>query len=357
MDYKKIMQKIMAELTQYKGKIDKFEADYQKERGKFEAEMRKMEGKFTAEYISQERKNWKPKTNYNALIDMAKEMHGKNIDELLARIRAQLDSYFTTPANTDLTNIVTGIKSVGLVPKDVELRLLQNIGKGYWDRRILQEISLKRTSKTVQAKLNNENELENVEVNKPIPFDGISVIDIDRAYEVFDNYARQIKIGLINYCGTENGLKDVLHGTKKLSTIELALMVSAEQYFDESYQGYSEFTDMMEKIPKPERKTELTTADKQLIDILIDSRYPACARSKSIEIAKVSPELFEILRLDSRYKDAIEKELGIEEDEEIPIKPVVDSAQETNATRLAQESAQRAAANQNNEQILDNYRR
>lgn len=357
MNYKKIMQKIMTELTQYKGEIDKLTAGYLEERGKFEAEMGKMEGKFTPEYISQERKNWKPKVDYGKLVVLTRERHGKNIDDLLAKIRTQLDSYFTTPANTDLMNVVAGIKSVGLVPKNAELRLLQNMGKGYWDRRILQEISLKRTSKTVQAKLNNENELENVEVNKPIPFDGISVIDIDKAYEVFDNYARQIKAGLINYCGTENGLKDVLHGTKKLSTIELALMVSAEQYFDESYQGYSEFTDMMEKIPEPERKTELTTADKQLIDILIDSRYLACARSKSIEIAKASPELFEILRLDPRYKDVIEKELGIEEDEEIPIKPAVDSAQETNAIRLAQESAQRAVANQNSGQILDNYRR
>lgn len=144
MNYKKIMQKIMTELTQYKGEIDKFTAGYQEERKRFNEEMEAAKGKFTDSYIQECYANWKPKLDFAGLINMSRERHAKNVEKYISQLEQQLNNYFRTPADANFCATITAIASIGNLTNR-EFSLLQGASGGYWGLRLLHELGISRT--------------------------------------------------------------------------------------------------------------------------------------------------------------------------------------------------------------------
>ncbi len=341
MNYKKIMQRIFAELSMYKSEIDKLAADYQSKYKKFDEEMRAAEGKFTESYIRESRQNWKPRLDYAGLISMARETHSKNVTRCISQLEQQLNDYFRTPADANFCATLTAIKALGVNLSNREFSLLQESSNGYLGRRLLNELAVTRTQTVPEAEL-KDGEMTNVQKEKPIPCFSVDLPDIEKAYDALQNVKNAINTAFEGYAGGSLELKDIIFPLNKaqeatnaklaeayeiqppqkqtLGVMEILKMTASINCLNEDYRSYVEFTKIMDginvTIPKPPKKTELTKNDIDLIDSLIDYKYPNTAKEKAVEIAGKDERLRELLQLDTRYKDAIQQSLGEVSDSE-----------------------------------------
>lgn len=336
MNYKKIMQKILAELSMYKSEIDKFAADYQSERAKFDEEMEAAKGKFTESYIAETRANWKPSKNYSGLVKMARETHSKTVTRCISQLEQYLNDYFKTPADANFCATLTAIKALGVNLSNREFSLLQESANGYVGRRLLNQLATTRTQ-TEQAAELKEGEMTTVQKEKPIPCFSVELPSIEHAYDSLQSLRNAVNTAFRGYCGTNYELKDVVFPLDKMAeetsrklaenygmqpqkqmmgAVEISKMATSIKYFDENNRAFTEFAKMMDGInatlPETSKKTELTENDRELIDLIIEPQYPSLAAGKAVEIAKKDERLSELLKLDSRYGQKVREALGEE---------------------------------------------
>lgn len=335
MKYQKFMKRILQELTEYKGTVDTLAISYQSEVARREEELTGAKGKYTDEYIAESRRNWKPSKDYSGEISAEREKHQKNALAYLDQIQKEMDGYFQVPVNPSFASTVTALKTVGAKISNREFQLLQGASGGYWDRKLLSELGANRTKKDDKVKLNGANEPERTTVDKPIPYTGVELPDIEHAYENLQNVKNAVNTAFEAYCGMNYELKDVVfplskateetnakiesaYGIKaqpqKIDTLTLTRMASSIKCFDENYHPYTAFSELMgglaATMPEPARKTVLADSDRKLIDTLISPNYPSLAQSDAIKIAKADGRLAEILSLDERYGKEVRKALG-----------------------------------------------
>lgn len=336
MNYKKIMQKIFAELKMYKSEIDKFAADYQAERRKFDEEMEAAEGKFTESYIAETRANWKPSKNYSGLVKMARETHSKTVMGCISQLEQQLNDYFRAPADANFCATLNSIKLLGVTPDNLELKLLQETSGGYWGRKLLNHLAISRT-KTEQAAELKGGEMTRTEKETKIPYGGVDLPDIEKAYDALQSVKNAVSTSLEGYSGEGFELKDIIFPPNKtaeetsrklaeaygvqpqkqmMGAVEISKMATSIKYFDENNRAFTEFAKMMdginETLPETSKKIELTENDRELIDLIIEPQYPSLAAGKAVEIAKKDERLSELLKLDSRYGQKVREALGEE---------------------------------------------
>lgn len=336
MNYKKIMQKILAELSMYKSEIDKLAISYQEECKRFDKEMEAAEGKFTESYIAETRANWKPRLDYAGLISMARETHSGNVARCITQLEQQLGDYFRTPADANFCATLTAIKALGVNLSNREFSLLQESANGYVGRRLLNELAITRMQ-TEQAAELKDGEMTSVQKEKTIPYTGVDLPDIEKAYDALQSVKNAVNIAFQGYCGEDCELKGVVFSSDKaaeetnrrlvetygtelreqaLSAMEISKMATSIKCLGENYHAYVEFAKMMDNIdatiPKRSKKTELTEDDKKLIDLMIEPQYPSLAAGKAAEIAKSDSRLAEILLLDERYGQRVREALGKE---------------------------------------------
>ncbi len=335
MKYQKFMKRILQELTEYKGTVDTLAISYQSEVARREEELTGAKGKYTDEYIAESRRNWKPSKDYSGEISAEREKHKKNALAYLDQIQKEMDGYFQVPVNPSFASTVTALKTVGAKISNREFQLLQGASGGYWDRKLLSELGANRTKKDDKVKLNGSNEPERTTVDKPTPYTGVELPDIEHAYENLQNVKNAVNTAFEAYCGMNYELKDVVfplskateetnakiesaYGIKaqpqKIDTLTLTRMASSIKCFDENYHPYTAFSELMgglaATMSEPARKTLLTDSDRKLIDTLISPNYPSLAQSDAIKIAKADSRLAEILSLDERYGKEVRKALG-----------------------------------------------
>lgn len=337
MNYKKAMKKIMQQLTEYKGTVDTLANSYLAEVEKRDKELEGMIGKYTDEYIKESRMNWKPEMDYGRAISMAREKHQKIALAYIDQIKKELDSYFQIPVNPGFAATVTALKTIGAKVSDREFQLLQGASSGYWDRKLLSELATSRTEKTNKVELNETNEPERTTVDKPVPYTGVELPDIEGIYDSFRNVENAVNTALQGYCGEAYELKDIIFPLEQTNgnfkkeykieppkqmhnTMAIIKMTTAIQCFDNNYHSYVSFAKMMDNleatITEPKKKTVLTDSDRKLIDVLIDFNYPSLAQEEAIKIAKADSRLREILSLDERYGAAVKKALeGVNDNE------------------------------------------
>lgn len=336
MNYKKIMQKILTELSMYKSEIDKFAADYQAERRKFDEEMEAAEGKFTESYIAETRANWKPSKNYSGLVKMARETHSKTMMGCISQLEQQLNNYFRAPADANFCATLNSIKLLGVTPDNLELKLLQETSGGYWGRKLLNHLAISRT-KTEQAAELKGGEMTRTEKETKIPYGGVDLPDIEKAYDALQSVKNAVSTALEGYCGEGFELKDIIFPPNKtaeetsrklaeaygvqpqkqmMGAVEISKMATSIKYFDENNRAFTEFAKMLDGInatlPETSKKTELAENDRELIDLIIEPQYPSLAAGKAVEIAKKDKRLSELLKLDSRYGQKVREALGEE---------------------------------------------
>ena len=325
MKYKKSFEEIMKQLTTYKIEVDELAIAYVTEKTRHEKELQKMQGKYTESYISEERKNWRPIKNYAEEISTTRQKHQKVALQQLNNIKSEMDNYFCTPVDSSFASTVVAIKTLGLNLTNREFDLLQEKSNGYLGRRLLNELAVSRMIEVNKVKLNETNNSEQVRIEEPKPFNGVSIPDIEQAYNSLQNVKNAINTAFEGYA-----LKDVIFPIDKvqketnvklsevygiqpqkptLDNLTISKMASSIKCFDKNYIAYTTFLNIMNEIsatiPKPKKKTRLTDSDKKLIDTLIDSKYPVLAQGEAIKIARADNRLAEILQLDSRYKTAV----------------------------------------------------
>lgn len=304
-------------------------SSYLAEKATHEEELRKMQGKYTEEYITESRQNWKPKTDYRKAVSIAREKHQKIALAYIDRIQKEMDEYFQVPVNPSFASTVTALKTVGAKINNREFQLLQGACGGYWDRKLLSELAANRTEKSDKVELNGTNASERIIVDKPMPYIGVELPDIEEAYNNLQSVKNAVNIAF-EYCGESYELKDIVfrdearerindklseaYGVQPqkptLDSMTISKMASSIKCFDENYHSYTAFSEMMGTLaatmPEPKRKTALTDSDRNLIDTLIDSKYPTSAQNDAIRIAKADSRLAEILALDERYGKAVQ---------------------------------------------------
>lgn len=327
MKYKRLMGKIMEQLSEYKGVVDALSTSYQAEIEKREAQLEDMKDTYTESYISENRKHWEPKKDYTKAINAAREKHQRNAFVYLDQIKGEMDEYFSVPVYSGFSTTVTAIKALGLTLSDREFEVLQGAAGGYFGLRLLNELAVSRT------KTGQETELENGEVKRKeketkIPYGGVELPDIEKAYDSLQDVKNAVNIAFEGYCGEGYELKDIVFPLSKATektnaklaatygvqpqkqmrdAVTISKMATSTKCFDENHSAYAAFSEMMGGLeattPRPERKTTLTDSDKALIDALIDPRYPSLAQDKVVKIASLDERLGNILALDRRYKD------------------------------------------------------
>lgn len=338
MNYKKIMQKILAELSMYKSEIDKLAISYQGERKRFDEEMEAAEGKYTPEFIAESRANWKPRLDYTGLVNMARERHSKNVTRCISQLEQQLNDYFKTPADANFCATLNSIKLLELTPNNLELKLLQETSGTYWGRKLLNHLAISRTQTEQAAELKGDKMVRTEKENK-IPYGGIDLVDIGKSYDALQSVKNTVSTALEGYSGEGFELKDIIFSPNKtaeetsrklaeaygmqpqkqtLGAVEISKMATSIKCFEANCRSYVEFARMMDSInatlPKPPKKTELTEDDRKLIDLMIEPQYPSLAADKAVEIAKCDEKLAELLGLDERYGQRVRKALGKEAD-------------------------------------------
>lgn len=333
MNSKKTVATIVEKLNAYKGIIDKLSASYQSEIDKREEEFNEMEGKYTDLFIRESRANWKPSKDYGKMISMAREEHKKTISPYLDQLQEELDNYFMAPVDSGFAATVTALKAVGARINNKEFQLLQSAAGGYFDRKLLSELAESRTKKADKVGLDETNEPERTTVDKPDPFFGVQIPDINKCYETLDRLKSSVEAALSNYCGENRELIDFVfpmdreresaekvaghYGLEPIrpqrDAYTITRAVNAPQYFNENHQTYIVFLDMMEKIdetiPKPKVKTSLSENEKKLIDTMLDPAYPTTAARQAAKIAKCDERMAEILILDERYTESVKNAL------------------------------------------------
>lgn len=334
MKYQAFMRKIMQELGEYKGIVDTLSSSYMAEKTTHEEELQEMQGKYTEEYIAECRQNWKPSKDYSGEIGKAREKHQKTANAYISKIQEELDGYFQIPVDSGFAATVTAIKALGVTPNNREFELLQGASGGYWGRRLLNELAISRTKTEQGAELEN-GEMKSTEKEVKLPYGGVELPDIEKVYDSLQNVKNAVNMAFSGYCGTNYELKDIVfpidkaleqtnaklsetYGVEpqkpKLDNMAISRMAGSVKCFDESHRPYTAFSEMMRGLaatmPEPERKTELTDSDRNLIDTLISPNYPALAQNDAIRIAKADSRLGEILSLDERYGKAVKKALG-----------------------------------------------
>lgn len=335
MNYRKLMEQIFAELAEYKRSIDGWIVpQYLRECKMRDEKVQKMQEKYTNEYIQEYIKNWKPDTDYGELIRTAREQRYTAAKDCLDQIQQELDEYFSAPASPDFVATLSGTKALGLNLTNLEFGLLGNTAKSYLDRRLLNELAITRCAEVVKTKLSQDNESEAVKANEPRPFTGIFVPDIEKVYDSFQSVINAIDTAFTGYCGENYVLKDIIFPLSEATeqantrleseygiippkqtrnTIDIIKMSGAEKCFDKNHAPYVAFIEAMDKIesimPKPPKKTTLTSADVELIDTLIDQKYPSLAQDIAAKIAKADARLAELLLLDPRYSKAVTEAL------------------------------------------------
>lgn len=341
MKYQKFMKKVMEQLTEYKGTVDTLAAAYSTEKAKHEKELKSMQGKYTEEYIEESRRNWKPSKRYAEIINSEREKHQNIANAYIGQIERELNLYFSVPVNPSFASTVTALKTIGAKVSDREFQLLQDTAGGYWDRKLLSALSTSRTEKTDKVKMNDKNEPERTTVDKPIPYFGVELPNIENVYDSLQNVKNAVNMAFNGYCGMNYKLKDVVFPVDKyteqtnaklaetygvqpqkptLDNISISKMAGSLKCFDESHHSYTAFSETMQGIeaimPQPKKKTVLTDSDRKLIDTLISPNYPALAQTDAINIAKADSRLAEILSLDERYGAGVRKALGEVSDNE-----------------------------------------
>lgn len=335
MKYQKFMKRILQELSEYKGTVDTLATSYLAEVEKRDKEFENMNGKYTDKYIKESRRNWKPPKRYAEIINSEREKHQNIANTYIEQMERELNSYFSVPVNPSFASTVTALKTIGAKVSDREFQLLQDTAGGYWDRKLLSALSTSRTEKADSIKMNDKNEPECTTVDRPIPYLGVELPNIENVYDSLQNVKNAVNTAFNGYCGMNYELKDIVfplsktteetnakiesvYGVKaqpqKLDTLTLTRMANSIRCFDESYQSYTAFSEMMQGIeatmPQPKKKTVLTDSDRELIDVLINPNYPALAQTDAINIAKADSRLAEILSLDERYGAGVRKALG-----------------------------------------------
>lgn len=335
MKYQAFMRKIMQELKEYKGTVDTLAAAYSTEKAKHEKELKSMQGKYTEEYIEESRRNWKPSKRYAEIINSEREKHQNVANAYIGQIERELNSYFSVPVNPSFASTVTALKTIGAKVSDREFQLLQDTAGGYWDRKLLSALSTSRTEKTDKVEMNDKGEPERTAVDKPIPYLGVELPNIENVYDSLQNVKNAVNTAFNGYCGMNYELKDVVFPVDKfteqtnaklaeaygvqpqkptLDNISISKMAGSLKCFDERHHPYTAFSEMMQGIaatmPEPKRKTTLTDSDRKLIDTLINSNYPSLAQDDAVRIAKADSRLGELLSLDERYGAAVKKALG-----------------------------------------------
>ena len=334
MKYQSFIKKIMEQLTEYQGVIDSLSTSYLAEKQKLEEELTGAKGKYTDEYIKESRRNWKPSKDYSGEISKAREKHQNIALAYLDQIQKELDSYFQVPVNPSFASTVTALKAVGAKINNREFQLLQGASGSYWDRKLLSELAISRTEKTDKVELSDKNEPERTTADKPIPYTGIELPNVEQVYDSLQDVKNAVNMAFEGYCGANYELKDVVFPVNKyteqtnaklaetygvqpqkptLDNISIAKIAGSLKCFDENHRPYIAFSEIMEGIeatmPKPERKTELTDSDRNLIDTLISPNYPSLAKDEAVKIAKADSRLAEILSLDERYGKAVKEAL------------------------------------------------
>lgn len=339
MKYKICMKKIFQQLAEYKNVIDGLSTLYQAEKDQFEEELNQMQGKYTEEYIKQCRWNWTPKTDYSSRIKSARAKHQSAATEYFNEMKKEIDGFFQIPVDSGFSSTIMAIKNLEITPNSKELELLQEAAKGYWNQRILREIGvscIKEKPRTVIE----DGKPKIVKEDVKIPY-ATKLPDIQGVYDALQDVKNSITIGFESYCGIGYALKDIVFPPSKtaertdellekeyglavepskLDALAISKMASSVRCFNEDYSSYANFFEVMEDLatsmPEAQRKTVLTDSDKKLIDILIDSKYKFSAELQAAKIAKADSRLAELLLLDERYSEEVEKALeGVANDE------------------------------------------
>ena len=333
------MKKIFQQLTEYKNVIDGLSTLYQAEKDQFEEELNQMQGKYTEEYIKQCRRSWTPKTDYASKIKSARTKHQSAATEYFNEMKKEIDTFFRIPVDPSFSATITAIKALGLSPSNMEFELLQEASGGYWGFRLLNELAISRT-KTGQVAVLEDGKPKIVKEDVKIPY-ATKLPDIQGIYDALQAVKNSITIGFESYCGIGYALKDIVFPPSKTDertgellekeyglavepskpdALTISKMASSVRCFNEDYSSYANFFEVMEDLatsmPEVQRKTTLTNADKELIDILIDSKYKFSAELQAAKIAKADSRLAELLLLDERYSEEVEKALeGVANDE------------------------------------------
>lgn len=341
MKHHMLMKKIIKQLSEFKAEVDKISLEYAAEREVHEKQLKDMTGKYTPTFIEESRRKWKPETDYAEKINAVRKEHEVPAMTYFGKIKTEIDQYFQTPVESGFVNTLTAVKMLDVRLKSQEFEVLQGAAGGYWGLRLLQELAISRTSTGQGVKIEG-GQPKSVSQEKPTPYVGVKLPKIEDVYKSLQSVKNALETAFSYYCGANYVLQDFIFSlneerveierriekaygvktqeqTPKKSAVEISQMAYATKCVDDEHEVYLNFLKVMDEVaatmPKAKEKTYLTQKEKNLIDMLINVKYPTVAKQDAVKLAKSDEYLAELLKLDSRYRSVILEALEEEENE------------------------------------------
>lgn len=304
MSYRDYLEKAINELKAYAGEIDVLVGQYKTEKHNFEKRLEDMKRIYTNSYIDETRKNWRPINDYATAMAAKREPRKVKVTYYLDLIDGQMKNIFNGPISQNFVNKINAIKTTGLQLSKSEYQMLAKEAGSYFEQRLLST-------------------LQHVKSQNDIPqINSGDLPDIDRIDRTFGDVKSSMLSALDNYAGAGSELKEFIGTGGVHSTIDSNMRLIQTQAAANIIEGiqqkdyFAYFTDIMDKAEKlrPSRKTELTDKDRAFINALIPpadyEKYEHVAISRAVELSRESPEIANVMLLDDRFSEAVQKALA-----------------------------------------------
>lgn len=250
--------------------------------------------------------------------EKTKALVNANIDA----ITNEMDRFFNASVTTTLADKVRAIRDNNLTLSQKEYDLLCKDVRGFYDLRIVSQLAKDQAKKGISFDGDITGKMADYTINLHSAINGED-INIDKPYSAINRMKSMLMNTLDNYCGDNLELKYAIAPREKIYDRKTNTMVDAP--FDayevgmmskasENIRNYSYIDEYVSTIkpmyavlPRNQRKKELSESEINLIDAIIDPRFPYSAESTIKEVCVKTPELMDLFELDPRYADIVDK--------------------------------------------------
>ena len=274
---------LMEKMSEFKNRANDIASRYSEEYALFNSTLESMQGTYTEEHIEKLRTENQTKEKYIAELEETKKEIMPDVQRLSNAIEMGVSKLLTQTPTREFLDKVSLISVSGMKLSEQELEILQREAHGYLEKRAVLQLSNKSELGKDQRKALEQK---------------LNIPDADTIVKLVNKIKMQAIDFINNYTGEKMELSDEPYGTGK------TWLARTKCHFFED--GDAE--KLITLLPESPAKEELTAQEKELIDLIIDPEFPISAKAKARDIAKINPELKELLLLDSRYKEYVIEE-------------------------------------------------
>lgn len=298
-------------MSEFKHDADLIIDELKKEVGERDKVLSNEGSVYSEKFLSDFKANWQPKRDYKAILQDLKQQYLEKVNAELSNIQAEVDEVVGRPVRQGFAATIQAYSAVGMADMltAAEFELLKKQAESFAELRTLQALAAKRTKQVDRVTLpEGAKEPARTWEAVPDPF----LIEVPNVAELYDNLHSMedaARSAVRFYVGEHPNHELVDTTSPSALTFAITAAKTLKEGIPEHCLNWQSTVDELDAL-RP-RKTSLTAAERSLLDsVTAIKSMPYSARERAVEIAEKSPELRELLLLDDRFSESIQKSEG-----------------------------------------------